>query len=127
MGHFSLEVLIAFQVKSTCPISEKEAKKEAFRKYLESRGVADSLTKVLVALYEPNVEPSSAIEIIQQRMGGLSLSDYDKLLADMSVLRIKHKELLAAHEVKRREIEELLSSIIMSSAKETNDMEGSGA
>ncbi|KAL1804279.1 hypothetical protein ACET3Z_032926 [Daucus carota] len=106
---------------------EKEAKKEAFRKYLESRGVADSLTKVLVALYEPNVEPSSAIEIIQQRMGGLSLSDYDKLLADMSVLRIKHKELLAAHEVKRREIEELLSSIIMSSAKETNDMEGSGA
>ncbi|THG07106.1 hypothetical protein TEA_022527 [Camellia sinensis var. sinensis] len=41
---------------------EKEAKKEAFRKYLESSGVLDALTKGLVALYEQNDKPSSAIE-----------------------------------------------------------------
>jgi len=76
-------------------IQEKEAKKEAFRKYLESSGVLDALTKgfffllhfflpqfltftvnfliysrffflcvcvVLVALYEQNDKPSSALE-----------------------------------------------------------------
>ncbi|XP_017223991.1 uncharacterized protein LOC108200378 [Daucus carota subsp. sativus] len=103
---------------------EKEAKKEAFRKYLESSGVVDSLTKVLVALYEQNVKPSSAIEFIQQKMGGPSLSDYEKLQAEMSDLKIKHKELLASHEEKCRELEELKSSLTMSSsAKETDDME----
>ncbi|XP_015576534.1 uncharacterized protein LOC8268198 isoform X2 [Ricinus communis] len=41
---------------------EKEAKKEAFRKYLESSGVLDALTKVLVSLYEQNEKPSSALD-----------------------------------------------------------------
>jgi len=41
---------------------DREAKKEAFRKYLESSGVLDTLTKVLVALYEENDKPSSAVE-----------------------------------------------------------------
>lgn len=78
-----------------CTWQEKEAKKEAFRKYLESSGVLDALTKgdipfiiplllicnwlffhfymscltnlfhltaVLVALYEQNDKPSSALE-----------------------------------------------------------------
>jgi len=39
-----------------------ESKKEAFRKYLESSGVLDALTKVLVALYEENEKPSVAID-----------------------------------------------------------------
>lgn len=70
-------------------MQEKEVKKEAFRKYLESSGVVDALTKgfllyslglfsthdelellfliyaslvVLVALYEENDKPSSALE-----------------------------------------------------------------
>nr|POE92909.1 c-myc-binding protein [Quercus suber] len=42
---------------------EKEAKKEAFRKYLDSSGVLDALTKVLVSLYEQNDKPSSALEL----------------------------------------------------------------
>ncbi|KAK6790930.1 hypothetical protein RDI58_010011 [Solanum bulbocastanum] len=44
------------------PMSEKEAKKEGFRKYLEASGVLDALTKVLVALYEQNDKPSSALD-----------------------------------------------------------------
>ncbi|CAI8594716.1 unnamed protein product [Vicia faba] len=47
---------------------EKEAKKGSFRKYLESSGVVDALTKVLVALYEQNDKPSSALEFIQQNL-----------------------------------------------------------
>uniref|UniRef100_R7W102 Uncharacterized protein n=1 Tax=Aegilops tauschii TaxID=37682 RepID=R7W102_AEGTA len=41
---------------------DREAKKEGFRKYLESSGVLDTLTKALVALYEENDKPSSAVE-----------------------------------------------------------------
>ena len=37
-------------------------------------------------------------------MGGPSLSDYEKLQAEMSDLKIKHKELLASHEEKCREV-----------------------
>ncbi|KAL8156694.1 uncharacterized protein LOC141669796 [Apium graveolens] len=102
---------------------EKETKKEAFRKYLESSGVVDSLTKVLVALYEQNEKPSSAIEFIQQKIGGPSVSEYEKLQAEMSDLQIKYTELLAAHQEKCRELEAIKGSITMSSNKETNDME----
>jgi hypothetical protein len=42
-----------------------ETKKEAFRKYLESAGAIDSLTRVLVALYEEQDRPSSATEYIK--------------------------------------------------------------
>ncbi|KAK3441854.1 hypothetical protein EUGRSUZ_B02129 [Eucalyptus grandis] len=77
---------------------EKEAKKEAFRKYLESSGVVDSLTKVLVSLYEQNDKPSSAVEFIQDKLGGPTVSEYEKLQAELSDLRIKYNELLAAHQ-----------------------------
>lgn len=98
---------------------EKEAKKEAFCKYLESTGVLDALTKVLVALYEQNDKPSSAIEFIQQKIGGPSVSDYEKLQAEMSDLQIKYNELLAVHQEKCREVEQIRSSITLSSSKET--------
>ncbi|XP_052189411.1 uncharacterized protein LOC127799424 [Diospyros lotus] len=89
---------------------EKEAKKEAFRKYLESSGVLDVLTKGLVALYEQNDKPSSAIEFIQQKLGGPTISEYEKLQAEISDLQIKYDELLAAHQEKCRELEELKKS-----------------
>ncbi|GKV27848.1 hypothetical protein SLEP1_g36968 [Rubroshorea leprosula] len=99
---------------------EKEAKKEAFRKYLESSGVLDALTKVLVSLYEQNEKPfsalekylessgvldaltkvlvslyeqnekpSSALEFVQQKLGGPTVSEYEKLQAEISDLRTK--------------------------------------
>ncbi|KAL3616910.1 hypothetical protein CASFOL_039304 [Castilleja foliolosa] len=83
---------------------EKEAKKEAFRKYLESSGVLDALTKVLVALYEQNDKPSSAIEFIQQKLGGPSLDEYEKLQAKFSDLQIRYDELLAVHQEKSQKV-----------------------
>ncbi|RVW34188.1 c-Myc-binding protein [Vitis vinifera] len=79
-------------------LEEKEAKKEAFRKYLESSGVLDALTKVLVALYEQNDKPSSAVEFVQQKLGGPTVSEYEKLQGEMLDLQIKYNELLAAHQ-----------------------------
>ncbi|KAI8539582.1 hypothetical protein RHMOL_Rhmol09G0193900 [Rhododendron molle] len=83
---------------------EREAKKEGFRKYLESSGVLDALTKGLVALYDQNDKPSSAIEFIQQKLGGPTVSEYEKLQAAMSDLQIRYDELRVAHQEKCREV-----------------------
>ncbi len=39
-----------------------EGKKDDFRNYLESTGVVDQLTRVLVSLYEENERPKNALE-----------------------------------------------------------------
>ncbi|URD90762.1 C-Myc-binding protein [Musa troglodytarum] len=100
---------------------EREAKKEAFRKYLESSGVLDALTKVLVALYEENDRPSSAVEFVQQKLGGPSISEYEKLLAEKSDLQLKYDELLAAHREKCRELEELRNLKLTTTLKENTN------
>ncbi|XP_071734696.1 uncharacterized protein [Rutidosis leptorrhynchoides] len=102
---------------------EKEAKKEAFRKYLESSGVLDALTKVLVALYEQNDKPSSAVEFVQQKLGGPSLSEYEKLQAEMSELQIRYNELLTLHQEKCTQLEELKSSHTVASSNENAERE----
>ncbi|BBH06725.1 Peptidase C13 family [Prunus dulcis] len=108
---------------------EKEAKKEAFRKYLESSGVLDALTKVLVALYEQNDKPSSALEFVQQKLGGPSVSEYEKVQAELSELQKKYSTLLAAHQETCTELEGLKSSQVANVApvsikdKETTDEE----
>ncbi|KAH9602250.1 hypothetical protein KSS87_015411 [Heliosperma pusillum] len=98
---------------------EKEAKKEAFRRYLESSGVVDALTKVLVALYEQNHKPASAVEFVQQKLGGPSLAEYEKLQADMSELQSKYDELLA--------LEQYKTSSVVGNSEETVEDRPQGA
>nr|AEJ88336.1 putative c-myc-binding protein [Tamarix hispida] len=100
---------------------EKEAKKEAFRKYLDSSGVIDALTKVLVALYEQNDKPSSAIEFLQQKLGGPSKSEFGKLQAEMSDLQIKYNELLATHQETCRQLEGIKMSRATATSEETTE------
>ncbi|EOY10991.1 Uncharacterized protein TCM_026255 isoform 2 [Theobroma cacao] len=102
---------------------EKEAKNETFRKYLESSGVLDALTKVLVALYEQNEKPSSALEFVQQKLGGPTASEYEKLQTELSDLLAKYNELLGKHEETCKELVELKSLHSSPSAKETTDGE----
>ncbi|TXG66008.1 hypothetical protein EZV62_007283 [Acer yangbiense] len=102
---------------------EKDAKKEAFRKYLDSSGVLDALTKVLVALYEQNDKPSSALEFVQQKLGGPTVSEYENLQAEMSDLQTKYDDLLAKHQETCKELEELKNSHNTMSTKEATDGE----
>ncbi|KAJ4967932.1 hypothetical protein NE237_014633 [Protea cynaroides] len=102
---------------------DNEAKKEAFRKFLESSGVLDALTKVLVALYEQNDKPSSAIEFIQQKLGGPTLPEYKSLQAEMSDLQTKYNELLVTHQKTCQELEELRNLQPMAASKDTVDGE----
>lgn len=102
---------------------EKEAKKEGFRKYLEASGVLDALTKALVALYEQNDKPSSALEFVQQKLGGPSLSEYEKLQAELSDLQIRYNELLKENQERCRELEELKQTQVEASANKDPDVE----
>jgi hypothetical protein len=56
-----------------------ENKREAFRKYLDDGGVLDSLTRVLVALYEEPESPEDALEYIKQFLGSPQGIDVESL------------------------------------------------
>jgi len=72
-----------------------DSKREEFRKYLEKSGVVDSLTKVLVSLYEEPEKPSSAVDFLKQHIGGAppESADVETLKLEVSQLKEKNKEL----------------------------------
>ncbi|XP_056698050.1 uncharacterized protein [Spinacia oleracea] len=98
---------------------EKEAKKEAFRKYLESSGVVDFLTKVLVSLYEQDNKPAFALEFVQQKLGGPTIVEYEKLEAEMSELQTKYNELVATHQETCKQLEHYKVSSTMTTSEDT--------
>ncbi|XP_061920057.1 c-Myc-binding protein-like [Entelurus aequoreus] len=64
-------------------------KREQFRRYLEKAGVVDSLTSVLVALYEQPEKPNNALEFVKQHLGtpGLNAADTEALQQEVMDLR----------------------------------------
>ncbi|KAK3558581.1 hypothetical protein QTP86_021687, partial [Hemibagrus guttatus] len=84
-----------------------ESKREQFRRYLEKAGVLDSLTNVLVALYEETEKPSNALDecfvsFIKQH---LSAGDPDSSQAE--VLRVELEELQQKYDLLQEENREL--------------------
>uniref|UniRef100_A0A3Q2ZDM8 MYC binding protein n=1 Tax=Kryptolebias marmoratus TaxID=37003 RepID=A0A3Q2ZDM8_KRYMA len=65
-----------------------ESKREQFRRYLERSGVLDTLTSVLVALYEEQDKPNNALDYIKLHLGG---SGQDP--ADAEALRLELADL----------------------------------
>ena len=70
-----------------------ENKREAFRKYLDDGGVLDSLTRVLVALYEEPENPEDALEYIKQFLGSPQGVDVESLQKENEELEQKVAEL----------------------------------
>ncbi|KXS19300.1 hypothetical protein M427DRAFT_53243 [Gonapodya prolifera JEL478] len=70
-----------------------DQKKEDFRKYLEKHGIVDSLTKVLVALYEEPEKPDSPLEYVKQFLGGPSDIDVEAIKAENDELKRRVREL----------------------------------
>ncbi|GMH36023.1 hypothetical protein BSKO_03891 [Bryopsis sp. KO-2023] len=81
-----------------------DPKKDAFRKYLETSGVIDTVTKVLVALYEEEEKPKIASDFIKSNLGAPTPADYDKVVAEKDALQ---KEL----EAMRKENETLQAKV----------------
>ncbi|XP_072226122.1 c-Myc-binding protein-like [Leuresthes tenuis] len=50
-----------------------DSKREQFRRYLEKSGVIDTLTSVLVALYEEPDKPNNALDFIKLHLGAAGL------------------------------------------------------
>lgn len=72
-----------------------DAKKEEYRKYLEKSGVVDSLTKVLVGLYEEPDRPPNAVEYMRKYMGASAGVDVDAMRAENERLKAQVAELTA--------------------------------
>ena len=59
-----------FQCVSRVHAKTPDSKKEEFRRYLERSGAIDSLTSVLVGLYEEPDRPLESTEYIKRYLGG---------------------------------------------------------
>ncbi|KJE94625.1 hypothetical protein CAOG_05246 [Capsaspora owczarzaki ATCC 30864] len=78
-----------------------DARKEEFRKYLETNGVIDTLTQVLVGLYEEPNKPDNAMAFLKQSLsnvrsdGGAAAEpvDVDVLLKENQALKARVAEL----------------------------------
>eukprot|EP00793_Prasinoderma_coloniale_P001699 PRCOL_00003504-RA len=63
-----------------------DSKKEAFRQYLERAGVIDTLTKVLVSLYEEPDKPKEAINFLKSHLGVPTPEEFEALKAEKAAL-----------------------------------------
>ena len=88
------------------PYQTTESKKEDFRKYLESSGVIDQLTRVLVGLYEEPEKPQNGVEFIKKYMGTPSDVEIDKVLIENDRLKDENLKL-------KRQIEEMKKELDM--------------
>ncbi|XP_023668760.1 C-Myc-binding protein [Paramormyrops kingsleyae] len=72
-----------------------ESKREQFRRYLEKAGVLDSLTNVLVALYEETEKPTNALDFVKQHLGvaGPESGETETLRQEVADLRGKCEKL----------------------------------
>uniref|UniRef100_A0AAY4DUB8 c-Myc-binding protein n=1 Tax=Denticeps clupeoides TaxID=299321 RepID=A0AAY4DUB8_9TELE len=81
-----------------------ENKREQFRRYLERAGVLDSLTNVLVALYEETDKPEDPLEFIKTHFGVAH--------AEAETLRLEISELQQKCEVLSRDNEDLRNRLL---------------
>ncbi|XP_029370380.1 C-Myc-binding protein [Echeneis naucrates] len=73
-----------------------ESKREQFRRYLEKSGVLDTITSVLVALYEEPDKPNNALDFIKLHLGaaGPGPADAEALRMELADLHRKCNLLL---------------------------------
>uniref|UniRef100_A0A8C5LPH5 MYC binding protein n=1 Tax=Leptobrachium leishanense TaxID=445787 RepID=A0A8C5LPH5_9ANUR len=76
-----------------CIFQAADSKREQFRRYLEKAGVLDSLTKVLVALYEEPEKPNNALDFLKQHMcaAGPESPDVETLRLELAELKLKYE------------------------------------
>ncbi|XP_041797600.1 c-Myc-binding protein-like [Chelmon rostratus] len=68
-----------------------DSKREQFRRYLEKTGVVDSLTSVLVALYEQQERPNNALEFVKEHLGAAGLTAANTEALQQEVIDLRQK------------------------------------
>ncbi|KAM4630087.1 C-Myc-binding protein [Polymixia lowei] len=84
-----------------------ESKREQFRRYLEKSGVLDSLTNVLVSLYEETDKPNNALDFIKHHLGASGPEP-----VDAEALRIELAELQQKCDLLMKENKELRNKLL---------------
>ncbi|XP_036597074.1 c-Myc-binding protein-like [Trichosurus vulpecula] len=67
------------------------SKSEEFRRYLEKSGVPDTLTKVLVALYEEPEKPNSAPDFLKHHLGAATPENPEIESLRLELAEVKEK------------------------------------
>ncbi|XP_076611401.1 C-Myc-binding protein isoform X2 [Chaetodon auriga] len=83
-----------------------ESKREQFRRYLEKSGVLDTITNVLVALYEETDKPNNALDFIKLHLGaaGSEPADTEALRVELADLRQKCNLLVEENKALRNRV-----------------------
>ncbi|CAL1585109.1 unnamed protein product [Knipowitschia caucasica] len=86
--------------------TSNESKREQFRRYLEKSGILDTLTSVLVALYEENDKPNNALDFIKLHLGaaGPEPADTEALRMELSDLQQKFNLLMEENKELRNKL-----------------------
>ncbi|XP_004078352.1 c-Myc-binding protein [Oryzias latipes] len=89
-----------------------DSKREQFRRYLEKAGVVDSLTSVLVSLYEKPEKPTNALEFVKQNLGavGQTSEDVEALQQEVIDLRQRCARLAEENEELKAKLQQYESS-----------------
>ncbi|CAL9691716.1 unnamed protein product [Knipowitschia caucasica] len=87
-------------------MTSNESKREQFRRYLEKSGILDTLTSVLVALYEENDKPNNALDFIKLHLGaaGPEPADTEALRMELSDLQQKFNLLMEENKELRNKL-----------------------
>uniref|UniRef100_A0AAQ4QXE4 MYC binding protein n=1 Tax=Gasterosteus aculeatus aculeatus TaxID=481459 RepID=A0AAQ4QXE4_GASAC len=72
-------------------VKAAESKREQFRRYLEKSGVLDTITSVLVQLYEENDKPDNALDFIKLQLNGPGPDPVDSEALRMELADLQQK------------------------------------
>lgn len=71
-----------------------DGKREAFRKFLESGNVIETLNRAMIALHELDEPPADPIQFIRQNIGSeYSDEDIDALIRENQDLKVRYIKL----------------------------------
>uniref|UniRef100_A0A2K5R7A0 c-Myc-binding protein n=1 Tax=Cebus imitator TaxID=2715852 RepID=A0A2K5R7A0_CEBIM len=82
-------------------LNSANSKHEQFWRYLEKSGVLDTLTKVLIALYEEPKKPNSALGFLKHHLGAATPENPEIELLRLEPLKMKQKYEAIAEENKK--------------------------
>lgn len=99
-----------------------DARREEFRKYLEKEGILESLTKVLVALYEEPDKPSDALSFVRNNFAASEMqtmrAQVDNLTKENEQLKTKISTLEAGKTALEKKISEMEEAAVKEEKKE---------
>ncbi|XP_057397886.1 c-Myc-binding protein-like [Balaenoptera acutorostrata] len=81
-----------------------DSKREQFRRYLEKSGVLDTLTKVLVALYEEPEKPKSALDFLKHHLGAATPEnpEIELLCLELAEMKEKYEAIVEENKLKTK-------------------------